>query len=546
MQDTRKVLVIDDNPEDRTVFRRFLTRGQDGRFTVLEAETVTEGLQLVRAEQPDCAVVDYSMTDETGLSFLREVLNAGLDTPVIMLTGTGSAVIAVEAMKTGAQDYLSKTDITADRLRRAVENAIAKRDLEHRLAEQQRRERLARDAADRSSARLTLALDAANQAFYEWEVQGRRASWSERLPDLFGLSVPDLASQPRALFRCVHPEDRAHVCATLRQALAERSPFRAEFRVLCVPGEPTDAGWTEKDFCWLAVSGRVFVGKDGRAELLSGVLWDITDRRRAEQEMTEIAHKQARIAETLQRAMLLTPPDGAFPGLDLTMRYEAAWEEAQIGGDFFDAFAVDDNQVALVVGDVTGKGLAAAAYTAEVKYALRTLLRDNRDVSVALERMNALLLDARRLDHRPYDALVAAAVVVVDTVTGRTVCGTAGAEPPLIFRAPDGASEEVEASGALLGALADVTFASVAVTLEPGDVLILTTDGITEARRPDRSAFFGYEGLVETASASLRRQPLDAAVPLDDLADAVTDAAKEYAGGYLNDDVCLLLARRFV
>ena len=69
------------------------------------------------------------------------------------------------------------------------------------------------------------------------------------------------------------------------------------------------------------------------------------------------------------------PPD-AFPGLQIAHFYEAAWDEALVGGDFYDLFALRDHKVALVVGDVAGKGLAAASYTAEIKFSLRSLLRE--------------------------------------------------------------------------------------------------------------------------------------------------------------------------
>jgi serine phosphatase RsbU (regulator of sigma subunit) len=131
---------------------------------------------------------------------------------------------------------------------------------------------------------------------------------------------------------------------------------------------------------------------------------DITERKAAEAALAAAAEKQQRIAETLQRSLLLTPPANAFPGIEISTRYEAAWEEAQIGGDFHDAFQVDGGKVALVVGDVTGKGLAAASYTAEIKFALRAYLRESDDPAAALQRLNHFLVGAQRLDAHPRDA----------------------------------------------------------------------------------------------------------------------------------------------
>jgi len=126
MQNKRlRVLVIDDSPEDRETVRRYLTRGLDVPYEVIEAETGEEGLEAFRSTQPDTVVLDFHLPDMNGLEFLGNlVYEIGSDQiPVVMLTGTGSEDIAVEAMKTGAQDYLLKGTLTPERLRRAIRQA---------------------------------------------------------------------------------------------------------------------------------------------------------------------------------------------------------------------------------------------------------------------------------------------------------------------------------------------------------------------------------------------------------------------------------------
>lgn len=148
MQNNRlKVLVIDDSPEDREMVRRYLTRGLEIPYEVLEADTGEEGLVLFRSSQPDTVVLDFHLPDMNGLEFLGSlVYEVGADRiPVVMLTGTGSEDIAVEAMKTGAQDYLLKGTLTPERLRRAIRQAIDKisilRELEERQAELEQKNR---------------------------------------------------------------------------------------------------------------------------------------------------------------------------------------------------------------------------------------------------------------------------------------------------------------------------------------------------------------------------------------------------------------------
>ncbi len=115
---------------------------------------------------------------------------------------------------------------------------------------------------------------------------------------------------------------------------------------------------------------------------------DITDRRKIETALAAAAAKNERIAETLQRSMLQSVPAGKFPGVTVETLYVSALIEAEVGGDFFDAFFLTENKVAFVVGDVSGKGLIAAGRTAEVKYALRAFLHGYPAPETAIAHLN--------------------------------------------------------------------------------------------------------------------------------------------------------------
>ncbi|MES2461738.1 MAG: GAF domain-containing protein, partial [Armatimonadota bacterium] len=119
--------------------------------------------------------------------------------------------------------------------------------------------------------------------------------------------------------------------------------------------------------------------------------WVALEKARLLRESEAQARKNERIAETLQRSLLVTPDIGSLPGLEIGAEYQAAWDEALIGGDFYDVFRVDSRRNALVLGDATGKGLAAASHIAEVKYALRAFLREypGGGPAAALSRLNA-------------------------------------------------------------------------------------------------------------------------------------------------------------
>ncbi len=131
------LLIIDDNPDDRVMYRRYLNSRNDVRVTFHEVETGTEGIDAFRELRPDCVLLDFNLPDMTGLEILKE-LSGTIESegvPVIMLTGHGNENIAVEAMKLGAQDYLIKGNITADSLRLALQNTIDKVALKRKMRE---------------------------------------------------------------------------------------------------------------------------------------------------------------------------------------------------------------------------------------------------------------------------------------------------------------------------------------------------------------------------------------------------------------------------
>ena len=288
------------------------------------------------------------------------------------------------------------------------------------------------------------------------------------------------------------------------------------------------------------------------AERVTGLHRDLAQ---ANARLAQAFEKQTRIAETLQRSLLMMPPSDAFPGINVEVLYEAASDEAKVGGDFADVFGYGEGKLALVVGDVIGKGLKAAAHTAELKFALRAYLCQPLSGEEALRAVNRLLLDSRkrwgpRSNGSPTTTagppLVSLVLVMVDVNTGWTTCYAAGAEAPLLARVRNGgdASDpasvtltEVAAGGSLLGFEDDPEFDVATFQLHPNETLIVTTDGITEARIPGQRPF-GRDGLGETA-----RQSIAAGWSLSDLCGEIYRNANAYAAGARLDDMCILAAR---
>jgi PAS domain S-box-containing protein len=276
---------------------------------------------------------------------------------------------------------------------------------------------------------------------------------------------------------------------------------------------------------------------DGGSGMILLSIEDVTERRRIEAALQAAYERERRVAAALQRPLTLEIAEDAFPGLAVATLYEPAGEEA-IGGDFFDVFALPGGEVALALGDASGKGLAAAARSLQVREVLRAFARESPHAPAGIAaRLNDYVCDNRRFDDVSDETFVCLALAILDPETGGGAVVSAGCEPPLVLRA-GGAAEVIDKPCLPLGMMAGTTYVEVALHLAPGDTLILVTDGITEARRGARE-FLGYEGM-----AALAGQALAGASSLRAAGKAILEGAGAFASGSLGDDACLLLARR--
>lgn len=303
----------------------------------------------------------------------------------------------------------------------------------------------------------------------------------------------------------------------------------------------------------LLLNARKLYRPGNHTEMILLAIEDVTERRRIEAQLREgterlqqaydslaVAYeREHRIAESLQRPLTLEIPENAFPALSIATVYEAASSEAEVGGDFFDAFLLPKEHIVLAVADASGKGLAAAARTMQVKDVLRAFAREYPHAPAAIaSRLSDYVYDAKRfdqgIDHD--ESFVCLALAIMHPDTGETSVLAAGAESPLILRA-DGRYETIEVSGMPLGLEAQQLYTATVVWLQPGDTLLLMTDGITEARRGPE--FLGQERVID-----LTRRAQAKNLTMREVGRFILEGARAFGGGMLRDDACLLLARR--
>jgi sigma-B regulation protein RsbU (phosphoserine phosphatase) len=248
-------------------------------------------------------------------------------------------------------------------------------------------------------------------------------------------------------------------------------------------------------------------------------------RRQAEQDRTRLQDALAVLQQSLLPA---TMPE--VPGVTMAAYYHTASPD-ELGGDFYDVFAIDAERWAFFLGDVCGKGPAAAAVTSLARYTLRAAAMHNP--AAALSTLNELLYERFASGDLRYCTAVFG-TLLSDPVTGRIALrfASGGHPPPLLIRA-DGSCEFLRSpDGTLIGILPASEFPQTGVTLEPGDLLLLYTDGLTEARVNSKRDLYGPEALRALAGQYADTSP-----------GALVTALSEVLAGFgprLADDTALL------
>lgn len=282
--------------------------------------------------------------------------------------------------------------------------------------------------------------------------------------------------------------------------------------------------------------GTCLTGPEG--EFL-GFMWsfrDVTLERTQATAVAEAGKRSAMLARTLQQS-LLPPRLPRIPGVDLAARYHPAYEGVDIGGDFYDVFAVGDDWI-LVVGDVCGKGAEAASLTALARYTIRAATNHSSDPAAILAELNSVMVaDADASSGMTRFATVCCirlrpGAAAEGTVVADVACG--GHPPPLVVRA-NRSTEEVGVPGTLLGVFPEVRITTASTTLGAGDAIIGVTDGVLEARDA-RGELFEVEGMKRVLG------PLGGR-PAGRMCAELQAAALDQQDGVARDDIAILVAR---
>jgi PAS domain S-box-containing protein len=366
--------------------------------------------------------------------------------------------------------------------------------------------------------RLRLALEAGAMGTWAWDVASARVTWDAAMEARYGLAPGTFPGTFDAFLRLVHPNDVDAARRRIESALRAGEDLRYEHRVV----------WPNGEVHWLEGRGRVVHDADGTPVAMVGIGMDIDQRKASEAAIAEAVRLRTEHARSAIQVLQETLVPADFPdvrGYRLAGRYMAAESEHNIGGDWYDAFAVDERRVLVSVGDVSGHGVLAGRTMAKMRHAARAFACEDPDPGSVVTRLDNFFRHLRRGDE-----IVTVLVGLLDTERHTLELYSAGHVPPLVLR--DGSSAFLDLDvRPPLGVATEGAARTSEVALDVGTTVLLYTDGLVERRGEHLDD--GLERLARSARAALS----------DDVV-TTRDAVIASCIGSREDDLCLLILAR--
>ncbi len=456
--DRPRVLVVDDNRDMREYIADLLRR----HYVVDTAVDGLDALDRVEAAVPDLVVTDVMMPRLDGFGLL-EALHRSPDTtsvPVLMVTARAGEDGAAEGLEAGADDYLTKPFTSRELLARVRANLELDR------------ARRTRSALELSQTRMHEAQRLAHVGSWEVDLVDGRVDVTAELLRILGIDQrrTDELGFP-GILEVVHPEDRERVERALEAARGGGLGV-VEARIVRPDGE-------ERRIRAVAEALR----DAGEVVGLVGSCQDVTEQVRAQRQLTEaqaareVAAREHAIAEELQRSLL---PRSSFDveHLDVATYYAAGAEGTRVGGDWYDVVDLGAGRVAMVIGDVMGRGVRAAAVMGQLRSAIRAYSRLDLEPASMLQHLDGIVRDLGETQ------IVTCVYAVFDPSDQLLTVANAGHLPPLMRTPGRGVVRLPSPGGPPLGA-GPTRFTDQRLQMVQGSTLVLYTDGLVERRGTD-------------------------------------------------------------
>jgi PAS domain S-box-containing protein len=281
-----KILVVED---DKGIAHLLKTRLERFGHTVKNAYSAQETLSLLDKEIFDLMVLDYKLDgDLNGLALFMVLRERGVTIPAILVTGFEDPKIILDAMRAGVRDFLPKTQEYLNDLPVAIERVMRQVSLEKEVAESA--------AIIEKQEQLQAAFEAARLGSWSWDIASDHVEWSGFYNDILGVPPGAIDGGIEKFVLIVHEEDRPQIENAFHEARKNSKQFEEEFRILRPDGE----------IRWILGKGRVSFNKKDEPLRMTGIIFDITEKREAERKLKEYNKQILALNDRLQLSMAET------------------------------------------------------------------------------------------------------------------------------------------------------------------------------------------------------------------------------------------------
>ena len=509
-----------------------LLREGGGANEPARAPTVNAGLVQLAQNAFDAALFDVPAADNDGLSQITLLAVQAPRVPIIVIGPANDERFAAEAVRAGAQDYLPKEKLEARGLRSAIRCAIERQHEHVALIEEK--------------DNYYGIFDHLVEGVFRTTPDGHYSLANVALARIYGYDSPaELVASIKDIARKLYVE-----------------PGRRDEFVRLMQEHDTLSGFESKIYrkdetiIWIAENCRAVRNAEGKLLYYEGTVEDITERKRAEDQIRRatgelsrsreelraknlIMEENLRMAREIQTSMLpqqypifpknVPPEQSAF---QFVHRYEPA---ESVSGDFFSVSALSDNEAAMFICDVTGHGVRAALVTAMIRALAEELKPLARDPGIFLRKLNSDLCSILKSTGSP--TLTTAFYLVADWTTGVMRFANAGHPKPLFIRRSAGRVEPlVNVSGQsqpALGLFDDPPYQTTEVALAPGDFVMLFTDGLYEVQGLNEELYSQERMMMDVQNLLAKSNR--------ELFDELLEAIRVFSVSHeFDDDVCIV------